>query len=344
MLLLCLPAGNAQQPRPAAYPPINPASARLDQTITGLEGAGFCISYGEPAELLFAGCEGGTIHGWNKDVLMGVRKGSGSTNILAGHHGPVLSLAWNGAPIMASLGSDHRILLWSIKDGVPVQTLTPQTSSLASNRRTLAMSPNGRLLAAGGEDFAIQLWDLTTGKPRTKLTDHQDWISALAISADGKLLASADYQGKVVLWELPGGKKVRYLTPIPNPPPKEMPDPVPVRALAFSPDGKFLAVGSDNGNLQLVSVADGKLVRGFAGHTSAVTGVAFHPVIDLMVSSSKDRTIRLWNPANGQAIKSLEGHEAWVEGVVFAERGTRLASVSADQTVRIWNLVEPAKK
>jgi len=334
-----LSAQKPAPPKPPAFPPINPAIAKLDQTITGLDGPGFCIAYGEAAEVLYAGCEKGTIQGWHKDVLRSIRSGSGSANVLRGHEGPVLALAWNGGPIMASLGIDRKILLWTVKEGTIAQSIAGPAIL-----RTLAMSPDGKLLAGGGEDPAIHLWELPAAKPGAKLTDHQDWVIALAFSPDSKLLASADYHGKVVLWDVSDGKKVRSLTPMPTPPPKEPPDPVPAEALAFSPDGKTLAVGSANGNLQMVNVADGKLIRAMPGHTSAITGIAFHPSGNLMVSASKDRTLRLWNPANGQAIKTLEGHEAWVEGVVFTARGTRLASVGADQTVRLWDLAEPAKK
>jgi WD40 repeat protein len=333
-----LSAQKPPAPKPPVFPPINPAIARLDQTITGLDGPGFCIAYGDAAKVLYAGCERGTIQVWHKDVLLNIRKGSGTADVLRGHQGPVLALAWNGGPIMASAGLDRKVLLWSVKEGTTVQSIASPAIL-----RTLAMSPDGKQLAGGGEDPAIQLWDLPAAKPGLKLTDHQDWVIALAFSPDSKQLASADYHGKVVLWDAADGKKIRYLTPLPTPPPKEPPDPVPAEALAFSPDGKSLAVGSANGNLQLVNVADGKLIRAMPGHTSAVTGIAFHPGGNLLVSASKDRTLRLWNPANGQAIKTLEGHEAWVEGVVFTTRGTRLASVGADQTVRIWDLSEPKK-
>ena len=327
-----------QKGKPPTFPPINPAVARLSQTINGLDGAGFAIAYGEGLDQLYAACEGGTIQGWKKDVLMGIRAGSGSANRLRGHQGPVLRLAWNGGPILASLGSDHKIILWSVKEGTVLKSF-----ATTGNLRTMVMSPDGKTLAGAGEDHAVNLWDLPEGKAREKFQSHQDWVSALAYSPDGKWLASADFSGKVILWDAAEGVKIRDLTPMPSPPPKERPDPVPVQSLAFSPDAKFMAVGSDNGLIQLVSVGDGKLVRPFAGHTSAVTGLVFHPSGNLLVSSSKDRTLRLWNPANGQAIKTLEGHEAWIEGVVFIAHGTRLASVSADQTVRLWDLTELKK-
>jgi WD40 repeat protein len=332
-------AAQKQQPKPPAFPPINPAVARLSQTISGLDGPGFGITYGEAADLLLAGCDKGTIQGWTKDVIMGIRTGSGTANLLKGHQGPVLGLAWNGGPLLASTGLDRKVLFWSVKDGIISKTL--QSEALL---RSLAMAPDGAVLAGGGEDEAVHLWDISAAKLRAKLIGHQDWVISLAFSPDSKLLASGDFHGTVLLWEMPEGKKLRELTPRPMPPPKVPPDPTPSGALAFSPDGKFIAVGDGNGLIQLVSVGDGKLIRPMPGHTSAVTALAFHPSGNLLVSASKDRTVRLWNPANGQLVKTLEGHEAWVEGVVFTAHGTRLASVGADQTVRLWDLTEAPKK
>ena len=132
------------------------------------------------------------------------------------------------------------------------------------------------------------------------------------------------------------------------PPPKPLPEPIPVRALAFGPDAKSLTFGDANGLISVLNIGDGKSIRTFTGHTGPITGLAFHPAAPVLVSSSKDRTIKLWNatapqPAN-QALKSLEGHTAWAEGVVLFDRGTRIASVGADRTMRVWDMAEPKKK
>jgi len=186
--ILAFQAGAQEKGKPPSFPPINPAAARLSQTITGLDGAGFAIACGDEMGLLLAASEAGTIQGWKKDVLMGIRKGSGSANRLRGHHGPILRLAWNGGPVLASLGSDHKIFLWSVKEGAVSKSFDTQ-----GNLRALAMAPDGKSLAGAGEDHAVNLWELPEGKAREKLNEHKDWVSALAFSPDSKLLASGDY-------------------------------------------------------------------------------------------------------------------------------------------------------
>src|SRR2546426_11493226 len=68
-LVVAFPLPAQQQPPKAPpLPPINPATARLDQTISDLGGAGFAVAYSEPRETLIAACENGTIQAWKKDV------------------------------------------------------------------------------------------------------------------------------------------------------------------------------------------------------------------------------------------------------------------------------------
>jgi WD40 repeat protein len=337
LLAIALAFGQ-QPPPPPALPAINPAQARLDAVLTGLDGPGFAIAADEDSGLLAAACERGTIPYWPKDVSMGVRAGGGTEYSLTGHQSPVLALAWRGN-VLVSAGSDQKILLWNIGDSKVRQTL-----NAGAVVRALAMAPDGKLLASGGDDNAVELWETTTGKPTTKLSAHTDWVLALTFSGDGKLLASGGYDGVIRLWEPATGKKIVEFAAKPPAPPNTPAGPANVvQALAFNPDGKLLAVGGSDSQVHLFSIPDGKPVRSMPGHTSSVTGLQFHPSGTVLASCSKDRTVKLWNPANAQMLKSLEGHTSWVQGIVFFAKGTRLASVGADETVRIWDMAEVKK-
>jgi WD40 repeat protein len=336
---LLITSVRAQPAGPPALPPINPALAHLDQTIGGLEGPGLAVAVKESGDLLAAAGEHGCIQLWGKDVSMGIRCADGTPNVLRGHDGPVTALAWNGGPVLASAGVDKKIVLWDVAGGKALQTL-----SAAAEVRALVMSPDGKTLAGAGDDSAVQLWDVATAKPGAKLTGHTDWVLALTFSPDGKSLASGGCDGTAKVWEVATGKKLLDV-PVraaaqPNQPPPEADS---VMSLAFSPDGKTLAVGGSDTQIHLLNAADGKLLRSLPGHTSSVKALAFHPGGALLVSGGKDRTVRLWNPANGQALKTLEGHTAWVEGLALFAQGTRLVSVGADQTLRLWDLSEVKK-
>ncbi len=348
---LALFAAHAQQPagkdkekdKGPMFPPVNPALAKADLIVTGLDGPGFAIAYGKEADLIVASCER-NIQAFKKDTLAAFKGGAGKPEIWKGHEGPVRSIAWHGGPTLVSIGADKKVNFWKMPEGK-----IAQSAAVDFRVRASVMSSDGKAFACAGENDAIQLWDVAAGKATTKLTDKaMDWTLALAFSADGKQLVSGDMLGVVRLWDVAAAKKVADLPAKPTPAPKTPPEPVAITCLAFAPDGKAIVLGSAEGPIQLINLADGKLIRTFTGHTAPITGIVFHPSGTLMASCGKDRTVKLWTPAGPQpalqALKSLDGHTAWVEGIVFIEEGTKLATVSADSTIRTWDLAELPKK
>jgi len=323
---------SAAQQSPAR-PAINPGNAHLVQTLGGLDGPGLALAYHEPSGILAAGCEAGTIQYWDREITLGIRAGDSPPGVLQAHAGAVTALAWGKGPWLASAGIDNKVNIWAMPEGKLLASF-PAPAAV----RALSMTPDGKQLAVAGEAPDIQLWDITTAKLVTQWAGHPDWILTLAFSPDGKELASAGYDGLVRLWDVPSGKKLRDIPSQPAPAKGASVSGNTVSALAFSPDGKLLAIGGSDSLIHLAQTSDGKIIRSLAGHTSSISSVAFHSSGTLLVSASKDRTVRLWNPANGQLIKNLEGHSAWVEGAVFLADETRLASVGADKEVRIWDL------
>jgi WD40 repeat protein len=106
------------------------------------------------------------------------------------------------------------------------------------------------------------------------------------------------------------------------------------RAIAYSPDGKQVAIA--NGNTIWLYTADFELVRALTGHTGTVHGLAWSPDGSQLASASLDQTARVWNPATGETLRILSGHQNWVFTVAWSPDGSRLATGSTDRSVRLW--------
>jgi WD40 repeat protein len=115
--------------------------------------------------------------------------------------------------------------------------------------------------------------------------------------------------------------------------------------IAFSPDGKFLASGSNNAAIGLWNATTGSLIGDLTGHTSYVTAVAFSTTMPLLASASADTTIRLWHIATGSLYRIINAQLDRVDKVVFSPDGRFLASTSSkaccvtpvDCTIRLWD-------
>jgi hypothetical protein len=156
-------------------------------------------------------------------------------------------------------------------------------------------------------------------------------VTALALRGDGGVLAVGTH-GEVVLWDLNAGRPAGALTEIPGP----------VHALAFSRDGRRLAVGAGlparMGAVRVYSVPDGTVIHDFAGHDDVVYSVALRPDGAQLASASFDQTVRLWNLGLGRPAGVFRGHSDFVYSVAYTPDGRALLTGGKDRTVKRINV------
>jgi WD40 repeat protein len=262
---------------------------------------------------------------------------------LKGHPNTIFGLAFSpDGETLASGSRDRTAVLWDVASART--TGQPLEGHLAWVQ-SVAFSPDGELLASGSGDTSIGLWDPATGQPAgDPLMGQANYIYSMAFSPDGETLASASCgqtddqdnctQGEILLWDT--ATRTQRGEPLAGHTDW-------VNSLAFSPDGKTLASGSDDATVMLWDVASGEPIgQPLEGHTGWVSSVAFSPDGKTLASAG-DGNVILWDPASGEMLGELSGHTKTVRALAFSPDGATLASGAADGTIILWDVAERAR-
>jgi WD40 repeat protein/serine/threonine protein kinase len=189
-------------------------------------------------------------------------------------------------------------------------------------------SPDGRLLASGGVDQVIRLWDPETLQERGVLTGHVQQVNRLAFSPDSKQLASVADDGSVRIWDVakrtPQVGFAAHSTA--------------VRALAFAPDGKEVAsAGWNDGLIRFWDLAKSRERNRFTTKPVGFIGaMAYAPDGTLAIGLSN--LVGLVDPMQGRTLAEWTDHKGQVRALAFSGEGGLLASASEDGSVKIWDV------
>ena len=164
--------------------------------------------------------------------------------------------------------------------------------------RSVAFSPDGRLIATGSEDRLIRIWDIFTRKIYKVLIGHRSEIYSLAFTPDGLYIISGSGDKTARIWSVDSGKMVHELViddirMMDNGQPQD----AGITSVAISLDGNLLAAGSLDHIVRIWDMQSGKLLDKLKGHKDSVYSVAFIPGEKQMVTGSLDKTLKVWDLA-----------------------------------------------
>lgn len=205
---------------------------------------------------------------------------------------------------------------------------------------TVAFSPDGRLLASGGRDGTVRLWDATTRKLHATFV-HGTGVGKLAVSAHGKVLSAwtgwkdaPRYQDWTVrFWDLDTLKEFSRLANT-----KEVVGPV-----AFDPKGKRLATASIDRTIRLFNLENGEELARWQPHTTEIHALAFSPDGTRLASGGGDFLVKVWDVASRKEVfalpvledKDRKAYFPVIHCLAFSPDGTSLFAGSIESNM--WN-------
>jgi eukaryotic-like serine/threonine-protein kinase len=197
----------------------------------------------------------------------------------------------------------------------------------------LAVSPDGKLVLAGGTDGIPRLWDMATGRLLRELPRHQGRLfhrvySPGAFSPDGKTVLTGGDGFEAHVWDVASGKPL-------GPPLKHQSM---VLAVAFSPDGKTILTGCEDGTVRLWDAAARTPLGAEMHHQGWVEAVAFSPDGKLIFTGSQDQTARLWEAGTGKPVGAPLFPLGVVHAVAFAPDGNTIVTGVSMNVAQRWDV------
>jgi WD40 repeat protein len=193
--------------------------------------------------------------------------------------------------------------------------------------RTVAFSPLGGLLASGGDDHTVLLWDADGACQRLNGANHSDCVRAVAFSPDGKSLASSSWDDTTVVGAVRGVAGHRVFEGQAGG----------AWSVAFSPAGFLLASGAGDGTV-FTQVTRKKNTITRREHRMPVSAVVFTPDGGTMITGSQDRQIIFWDGAWSKPRRKLTIHDDWIRSLAVSHDGRQLASASDDGVIVLTHL------
>lgn len=242
-----------------------------------------------------------------------------------GHEATVTDLAFSpdGRRLASSsLAANNPVRVWECPSGRELASLTLLPGEEA---RAVRFDPTGLLLAAGGNNGTLRVWDARNFAMLWERPNSGDRLHDVVFNPRGDRIASASELGFIRV------HNVRTMDLL-----FEHRSPGTVLTLAYDPLGRFLAAGDREGSILLFDAVSNQLIRKIRSDDRQLFGLAFSPDGKTLAVGGHGRSIRLYDPETGNELLTLAGHKAQVNSLTFSPDGLTLASADHEGVVFLW--------
>jgi WD40 repeat protein len=243
---------------------------------------------------------------------------------LKGHHEAVTAVDYSADGKMISSGENFVgvIHIWDATTGQLLRTLRQPSFAW-----WIRFSPDGQsFLTTSAEDGTINLWNVRSGE-QLRTIQATKMLDGAAFSPDGTLIATCnqDESGLIQLWEVSTGLPIKTF---------QGANAV-HRSTAFSPDGKFLAVGAQTPYATIWDLETGQ-VKLLGGSGGRIAAIAFSPDGTRLFGGGDGGSISIWDPRTGEQLWSFDSQQGTIWSIKVSRDGKTLATGGGDGTVALW--------
>ena len=229
---------------------------------------------------------------------------------------------------------------------------------------------DGRVVATGGADGKVLLWNTESGQIQLEIEAHEYSIDNLAYHPNKQQVATTSASENCVkLWDTGSGIEsakivvghiindldynkdgskivtadqsgtIKIWTTNPG---KEL---LSIEStgrifnnVIFSPDSSLIVASGENHKISIWDAQNGQLKRHINAHTELITDLSFDPSGNKIASASYDKTTKIWDVQSGRKLLTLLGHQNKIHSIDYNGNGSRLATASEDGIIKIWDV------
>lgn len=235
-----------------------------------------------------------------------------------------------------STNSTGSVVVWDWKAESFVMKQQGHLSKCSSLILCLDFSADSTLIATGGRDGKVKIWNALTGFCVSTFSDHSGEVTSLRFSKNNRILLSASSDGTIRAVDLIRYRHFKTLT---------TPRPVQFSCIEVDASGELVMAGThDTWEVFVWSLQTGLILDVLSGHSGPIQKLHFDSVRQRLVSASWDRTIRTWDLYSREKHVQSLSHDSEVLSVSFHPSGQEIAATTLKGDVCFWDAEEGSLK